>query len=188
MPTPRSRAVAPVWLFDLDNTLHDAGCAAFAQITESMTVYMERELALTRAEAEHLRGRYWQRYGATLLGLVRHHGVKAAHFLHDTHALPGLEARLRSHPHDLAALVVAVGIGGDVLAQAQMHLLEGGHGVGQRLDARGVHGAHRLDDPASDDDGLGFAVNVEQGVHRGREAGVGGVHRSPRAHRSTHSG
>jgi putative hydrolase of the HAD superfamily len=51
---------------------------------------MERELALTRAEAEHLRGRYWQRYGATLLGLVRHHGVKAAHFLHDTHALPGL--------------------------------------------------------------------------------------------------
>lgn len=104
MLTPRGKAKAPVWLFDLDNTLHDAGGAAFAQITESMTVYMERELALSRAEAEHLRGRYWQRYGATLLGLVRHHGVKAAHFLHDTHALPGLEARLRSHPHDLAAL------------------------------------------------------------------------------------
>lgn len=104
MPTPRGKAKAPVWLFDLDNTLHDAGGAAFAQITESMTVYMERELALSRAEAERLRGRYWQRYGATLLGLVRHHGVKASHFLHDTHALPGLEARLRSHPHDLAAL------------------------------------------------------------------------------------
>jgi hypothetical protein len=51
-----------------------------------------------------LRRRYWQRYGATLLGLVRHHGVKAAHFLHQTHRLPGLEQRLRGHPHDLAAL------------------------------------------------------------------------------------
>ena len=104
MPTPRSRAVAPVWLFDLDNTLHDAGGAAFAQITESMTVYMERELALTRAEAEHLRGRYWQRYGATLLGLVRHHAVDAAHFLHQTHQLPGLEQAVRGHAHDFAAL------------------------------------------------------------------------------------
>lgn len=94
----------PVWLFDLDNTLHDASHAAFAQITESMTVYMERELALSRPEAERLRGRYWQRYGATLLGLVRHHGVKAPHFLHDTHVLPGLESRLRTHPHDVAAL------------------------------------------------------------------------------------
>ena len=91
MPTPRSRAVAPVWLFDLDNTLHDAGGAAFAQITESMTVYMERELALTRAEAEHLRGRYWQRYGATLLGLMRHHDIDPDHFLHHTHQFPDID-------------------------------------------------------------------------------------------------
>ena len=51
-----------------------------------------------------LRRRYWQRYGATLLGLVRHHGVKPAHFLHETHRLPGLEQRVRGHAHDLAAL------------------------------------------------------------------------------------
>jgi putative hydrolase of the HAD superfamily len=30
--------------------------------------------------------------------------VKPAHFLHETHALPGLEARVRGHAHDLAAL------------------------------------------------------------------------------------
>jgi putative hydrolase of the HAD superfamily len=95
---------APVWLFDLDNTLHDASHAAFRMIDGAMNAYIERELAVPPAEADHLRRHYWARYGATLLGLMRHHGVKAAHFLHHTHVLPGLEARLRAHPHDLAAL------------------------------------------------------------------------------------
>jgi putative hydrolase of the HAD superfamily len=51
-----------------------------------------------------LRQRYFKRYGATLLGLVRHHGVRPAHFLHDTHRLPGLEARVSGHRHDFAAI------------------------------------------------------------------------------------
>ena len=94
----------PVWLFDLDDTLHDAHNAAMGEIREAMGVYIRRELGLTEAEANALRTRYWLRYGATLLGLVRHHGVRAAHFLHDTHQLPGLEARVRGHAADLAAL------------------------------------------------------------------------------------
>lgn len=94
----------PVWLFDLDNTLHDASHAAFRGINERMTAYIEHELGLSNADADALRRRYWQRYGATLLGLVRHHGVKAHHFLHQTHLLPGLEERVRGHRHDFAAL------------------------------------------------------------------------------------
>src|SRR5262245_32838744 len=70
----------------------------------AMGEYMQRELRLTADEAQALRRRYWQRYGATLLGLVRHHGVKAAHFLHDTHRLPGLEERVSGHRHDFAAI------------------------------------------------------------------------------------
>lgn len=93
-----------VWLFDLDNTLHDASSAALAGINQGMTEYIERELGLGRAEADDLRRHYWKRYGATLLGLVRHHGVAAAHFLHHTHRLPGLEQRVAGHAHDLAAL------------------------------------------------------------------------------------
>ena len=93
-----------VWLFDLDDTLHDATSAAMRQLTQAMSEYMVRELQITPAESDALRRRYWQRYGATLLGLVRHHGVKPAHFLHDTHRLPGLEQRVRGHAHDLAAL------------------------------------------------------------------------------------
>lgn len=93
-----------VWFFDLDDTLHDASGGAFQAINRSMTDYIVRELALSEADADALRRRYWQRYGATLLGLVRHHGVRPEHFLHHTHLLPGLEARLRGHPHDAAAL------------------------------------------------------------------------------------
>jgi putative hydrolase of the HAD superfamily len=97
---PRQR----VWLFDLDDTLHDAAHASMPGLAESFGVYIMRELGLSQAESDALRRRYWQRYGATLLGLVKHHAVSAAHFLHHTHLLPGLEAAIRCHRPDLAAL------------------------------------------------------------------------------------
>lgn len=93
-----------VWLFDLDNTLHDASAAAFGPLTTAMTAYIARELSLEPEAAAALRVQYWRRYGATLLGLIRHHAIRPAHFLHDTHLLPELEQRLRHHPHDAAAL------------------------------------------------------------------------------------
>ncbi len=93
-----------VWLFDLDNTLHDAGAFVFPALTASMRGYIQQQLQVDEAEAVRLNLHYWNRYGATLLGLVRHHGVNAAHFLHHTHRLPGLEAHIGSHRHDLHAL------------------------------------------------------------------------------------
>lgn len=93
-----------VWLFDLDDTLHDANGASMSEIRQAMGEYIVRELGISESESNVLRTRYWLRYGATLLGLVRHHGVKAAHFLHHTHVLPGLESRVRGHAADLAAL------------------------------------------------------------------------------------
>lgn len=93
-----------VWLFDLDNTLHNASHASFGGIDESMTAYIVEELGVSPEEAHALRLTYLLRYGATLLGLVRHHGVNAAHFLHHTHLLPGLEGRVHGHPHDFDAI------------------------------------------------------------------------------------
>jgi putative hydrolase of the HAD superfamily len=93
-----------VWLFDLDDTLHDAANASMPHLHVSFGEYIQQHLGLTAAESDALRRRYWLRYGATLLGLVRHHGVTPAHFLHHTHALPGLEQRVRGHRGDLAAL------------------------------------------------------------------------------------
>jgi putative hydrolase of the HAD superfamily len=107
-PAGRPRG-PPVWLFDLDDTLHDATRSRLPRLCAAMGEYIERELGLSKPESDALRRRYWQRYGATLLGLVRHHGVKAAHFLHHTHLLPGLEQRVRGHAHDLAALAALPG-------------------------------------------------------------------------------
>ena len=93
-----------VWLFDLDNTLHDAGAWIFGAFHVSMGEFTARALNLSLAEAQQLNHHYRHRHGATLLGLVRHHGVKPAEFLRDTHLFPDLEQRLDGHRHDLAAL------------------------------------------------------------------------------------
>jgi putative hydrolase of the HAD superfamily len=100
----RHRPEPRVWLFDLDDTLHDASSASMPGLHRSFGEYIQQHLQLTQAESDALRRRYWQRYGATLLGLVKHHGVDAAHFLHHTHLLPGLEQALRGHAPDIAAL------------------------------------------------------------------------------------
>ncbi|MBX3643672.1 MAG: pyrimidine 5'-nucleotidase [Rubrivivax sp.] len=93
-----------VWLFDLDDTLHDASSASMPGLHRSFGEYIQQHLGLTKDESDALRRRYWLRYGATLLGLVKHHAVDAAHFLHHTHLLPGLEQVVRSHAADVAVL------------------------------------------------------------------------------------
>ena len=50
-----------------------------------MTAYVAQQLSLSPEEANALRVQYWHRYGATLLGLVRHHGTNPHHFLEATH-------------------------------------------------------------------------------------------------------
>ncbi|MCB1956796.1 MAG: pyrimidine 5'-nucleotidase [Rhodocyclaceae bacterium] len=85
----------PVWLFDLDNTLHNASHAIFPSINRRMTAYIQRHLALDEPAAQALRERYWRRYGATLTGLVLHHGTDPDHFLSETHQLGDIAPLLR---------------------------------------------------------------------------------------------
>jgi putative hydrolase of the HAD superfamily len=84
-PAAGGSGQALVWFFDLDDTLHDASHAMFAAIDARMTDYVQEHLQLDRASADALRRRYWLRYGATMLGLIRHHGIDAHHFLRATH-------------------------------------------------------------------------------------------------------
>jgi len=78
------------WIFDLDNTLHDATPHIFPHINRSMTAYLREHLALDEDQASALRVHYWKTYGATLLGLMRHHGTDPQHFLQQTHQFPNL--------------------------------------------------------------------------------------------------
>ena len=89
-----------MWLFDLDNTLHDASHAIFPSISANMNVYIARVLGdgVTPASKEAVdaaRIGYWKRYGATLLGMMKHHNVCAREFLHQTHDLADLRAMMR---------------------------------------------------------------------------------------------
>ena len=82
-------------MFDLDNTLHNAVPHVFPHISRAMTAYLQAHLDLTEAGANRLRVQYWQRYGATLLGLTRHHPqIDPCHFLWHTHQFPHLSAML----------------------------------------------------------------------------------------------
>jgi len=99
-----ARRPGPVWLFDLDNTLHNAGASAFKHFDGAMNAFIAERLQVSWAEADHLRADYWARYGSTLLGLIRHHGISVRDFVDETHRFPTLEQEVVTHVHDAAAL------------------------------------------------------------------------------------
>ncbi len=92
------------WIFDLDNTLHDARPHIFPHINRAMNAYLRAHLGLEEGAATELRRRYWKRYGATLLGLMRHHAADPRHFLWHTHQFPELERMLVREPRLRATL------------------------------------------------------------------------------------
>ena len=75
-----------MWIFDLDDTLHDASSHIFPVMNQSMTQYIVDNLGMNEQAAFALRQHYWRVYGATLKGLMRHHQTNPQHFLHETHA------------------------------------------------------------------------------------------------------
>jgi len=87
-------SAARIWLFDLDNTLHNATPHIFPHINRSMRQYIERHLGVDESEATRIRQDYWLRYGATLRGLMRHHGTDPNHFLWETHQFSDLQRML----------------------------------------------------------------------------------------------
>lgn len=129
---PRSLGSKPetIWLFDLDNTLHNASRGIFSAIDTRMAQAVAEMLDVSPQEADHLRLKYWQRYGATMIGLHKHHNICANEFLHRSHnfaiapllhteaglatqlqRLPGRKVILTNAPTDYATRVInAAGI------------------------------------------------------------------------------
>ena len=86
---------APVWLFDLDNTLHNADAGIFLLINHAMTDYLAGRLNLSHDEASAIREDYWHRYGATLAGLQIHHPeIDIVEFLTQSHPMPQILEKL----------------------------------------------------------------------------------------------
>ena len=96
-----------IWIFDLDDTLHNASAHIFPVMNRTMTQYIMDELNLDETAAHELRKHYWRVYGATLKGLMRHHGVDAYHFLQETHRLmdlPNMVIQIKRLKHLLNSL------------------------------------------------------------------------------------
>jgi len=72
-------------LFDLDNTLYPAETDLFSLIDVRINRYMEEIIAIPIHQVDPLRRQYWQDYGATLQGLIRHHAVDAEDYLEYVH-------------------------------------------------------------------------------------------------------
>ena len=88
-----------VWLFDLDNTLHDASVKIFPQISLNMNEWIalhcgENGQVLSSMQADALRRLFWQRYGATLLGISRIPGKRARSFLKAAHQFDDLSSMI----------------------------------------------------------------------------------------------
>ncbi len=94
-------------LFDLDNTLYPAERELFSLIDVRINRFMVEEAGIPAAEVDGLRRDYWQRYGVTLQGLIRHHDVDPEAYLHYVHDVdvasrldpdPGLRRSLQQLP------------------------------------------------------------------------------------------
>lgn len=120
MPTRRLRTL---WLFDLDDTLHRATPAIFERMNRSMTEYVMAHVGLAEGPANALRREYWQRYGATLLGLMRRHAVDPDHFLRETHRFPDLD-HLLDYDRPLRRLLKALPGRKIIVSNAPRHYVD----------------------------------------------------------------
>lgn len=112
-----------VWIFDLDNTLHDARAHIFPSMHAQMNAYLRGRFGVDETGADAMRRLFWQRYGTTLRGLMHRYGEDPRAFLRETHRFPELDAMLvgeNALRHALACL------GGRrlVLSNAPRHYVE----------------------------------------------------------------
>jgi putative hydrolase of the HAD superfamily len=112
-----------VWIFDLDNTLHDARPRIFPAMHEQMDAYLRRNFGLDAAGASLMRHELWTRYGTTLRGLMRHHGADPRRFLAETHVFPEL-ADMVVHENAVRHALTRLGGTRLVFSNAPRHYVE----------------------------------------------------------------
>jgi len=74
-----------ILIFDLDNTLYPPERELFSLIDVRINRYMTEVVGIPARQVDALRRDYWKRYGVTLQGLIRHHGVDPEHYLDYVH-------------------------------------------------------------------------------------------------------
>jgi putative hydrolase of the HAD superfamily len=113
-----------VWIFDLDNTLHDATARIFPSMHEQINAFLRRQFGVDEEGANRMRRDFWMRYGTTLNGLMRHHGTDPRRFLAETHVFPEL-ADIVVHENALKHALARLGGTKLVFSNAPRHYVEG---------------------------------------------------------------
>jgi len=113
-----------VWIFDLDNTLHDATRAIFPSMHVQINDFLKRQFGLDDEGANRMRRDFWMRYGTTMDGLMRHHGIDPRRFLAETHVFPEL-ADIVVHENALKHALERLGGMKLVFSNAPRHYVEG---------------------------------------------------------------
>jgi putative hydrolase of the HAD superfamily len=90
-------------LFDLDNTLYLPEHELFTLVDQRIISYMVEVVGIPREDVDDLRRSYWQRYGLTMRGLMRHHGIDPEDYLAYVHDVD-VAGRLRPDPELRRAL------------------------------------------------------------------------------------
>lgn len=86
MPKEQFRHV-DTWVFDMDHTLYPANNVLFSQIEVLMLDYFVTATGLAHHDADRLRVQYWENYGTSVAGLIKHHDVDPGDFLHTVHQI-----------------------------------------------------------------------------------------------------
>ena len=126
-----------VWIFDLDNTLHDARPHIFPSMHVQMNDYLKRTFSVDEEGANAMRRGFWLRYGTTLKGLLRHYGTDPRKFLWETHQFPEL-ADMLVHENAVRHALALLGGRKLVFSNAPRHYVEEvlrGIGLGRFFDA-----------------------------------------------------
>jgi len=90
-------------LFDLDNTLYSPDRQLFALMDKRINSYMHEVVGIPLEQVDELRRSYWQRYGVTMQGLMRHHQVDPEDYLNYVHDID-VPSRLAPDPELRQAL------------------------------------------------------------------------------------
>jgi putative hydrolase of the HAD superfamily len=94
---------APLFIFDLDNTLYPKGVPIWRMVDGRIEQYVTERLRVDRDTARRIRTGYLAEFGTTLRGLMHHHGVRPEEYLEYIHDVP-IEESVPRRPELLAML------------------------------------------------------------------------------------
>ena len=73
------------WIFDLDKTIYPGDNGLFSAVDKRINEYLIKYLKFNPGEVDNIRKEYWQKYGTTLNGLMKHHNNNPVHYLEYVH-------------------------------------------------------------------------------------------------------